>query len=271
MIAYYSGWLSKPGVAQTEINDEDMNGFMMAVHRPGRTLGLDLILHTPGGNMAATQAIIDYLHKMFGNDIRAIVPQLAMSAGTMIACSCRRIIMAKHSNLGPTDPHLNNVPAAGVVEEFQRAYDEIKAGPSKIPVWQPIIAQYPPTFLSQCENAITWARDFARLQLATVMFAGETDADAKAQVAVDKLTDYSGNKSHSRHIGFEECRDEIGLNVELLEDGDPITQDLILTIHHCYMHALMNTASYKIVENHLGAALVKQQQTQQRIVVAPTS
>src|SRR5689334_20390931 len=91
VIAYYSGFLSKPDVAQTEITDEDKNGFMMAVHGINRNDGLDLILHTPGGNIAATESIVDYLHQLFGNDIRAIVPQIAMSAGTMIACSCKEI------------------------------------------------------------------------------------------------------------------------------------------------------------------------------------
>src|SRR6266446_4262147 len=81
IIAYYSGFLSKPGIAQLEINDEDKNGFMMAVHKLDKKLGLDLILHTPGGSFTATQSIVDYLHKMFKQDIRAIVPQIAMSAG----------------------------------------------------------------------------------------------------------------------------------------------------------------------------------------------
>jgi len=36
---------------------------------------------------------------MFGTNIRAIVPQLAMSAGTMIALSCKEIVMGKQSNL----------------------------------------------------------------------------------------------------------------------------------------------------------------------------
>lgn len=109
VIAYYSGWLSKPGVAQTDINDEDKNGFMMAVHgisKADRKLGLDLFLHTPGGDIAATESIVNYLHQMFGNDIRAIIPQIAMSAGTMTACSCKQILMARHSNVGPIDPHL---------------------------------------------------------------------------------------------------------------------------------------------------------------------
>lgn len=111
VIAYYSGWLSKPEINGLDINDEDKNGFMMTIHHMDRSKGLDLILHTPGGSVGATESIVDYLHKMFGNNMRAIVPQMAMSAGTMMACSCRVILMAKHSNLGPIDPHLRDVPA----------------------------------------------------------------------------------------------------------------------------------------------------------------
>lgn len=63
VIAYYSGFLSKPGIVGLEINDEDKNGFMMAIHRLDKSKGLDLILHTPGGNIAATQSIVNYLIK----------------------------------------------------------------------------------------------------------------------------------------------------------------------------------------------------------------
>lgn len=73
---------------------------MTVIHQLDRNKGLDLILHTPGGDTAATESIVDYLHNMFGNNIRAIVPQLAMSAGTMIACSCKEIIMGLQSSLG---------------------------------------------------------------------------------------------------------------------------------------------------------------------------
>ena len=97
IIAYYSGFLSKPEHLALDISDEDKNGFMTAVHQLDRSIGLDLILHTPGGRIAATQSIVDYLHKMFQGDIRAIVPQIAMSGGTMIACSCRTILMGTHS------------------------------------------------------------------------------------------------------------------------------------------------------------------------------
>ena len=85
VIAYYSGWLQKPDIKGSEINDEDKNGLMTAVHQLDRSLGLDLVLHTPGGDTAATESIVHYLRAMFGTNMRAIVPQLAMSGGTMIA------------------------------------------------------------------------------------------------------------------------------------------------------------------------------------------
>lgn len=256
IIAYYSGFLSKPGIAQSDINDEDKNGFMMAVHKLDRSKGLDLILHTPGGDIAATQSIVNYLHKMFKNDIRAIIPQIAMSAGTMIACSCRSILMTEHSNLGPIDPHLRGVPAYGIIEEFERAYKEIRHDPSKIALWSSIIGQYKPTFLGQCENAIKWSNKFVREQLEKVMFHGDAKAKSKARNISDKLSSYTRNKRHERHIHIEECK-KIGLKVERIED-DPELQDLVLTVHHCFMHSLMNTASYKMIENHNGVALIKQ-------------
>ncbi len=139
VIAYYSGFLSKQENLALDINDENKNGFMTAVHQLDRSIGLDLILHTPGGRIAATQSIVDYLHKMFKGDIRAIIPQIAMSGGTMMACACCSIMMGTHSNLGPIDPQLRGLPAYGVLEEFRRAIREIKKDSSNIAVWQPIV------------------------------------------------------------------------------------------------------------------------------------
>lgn len=257
IIAYYSAFMSKPTIFGMEINDEDKNGFMMAVHRLDKTKGLDLILHTPGGNFAATQSIVDYLQKMFKKDIRAIVPQMAMSAGTMIACSCKSILMSEHSNLGPIDPHLRGVPAYGVIKEFETAVKEIAKDPTRLRVWQPILGQYKPTFLGQCQHAISLSAAFAKEQLEQVMFAGEKDARRKAAKITKALSDYGHNKAHDRHIHMAECR-TLGLKVERIED-DPPLQDLVLTVHHCYMQALMNTPTFKIIENQNAVMFVKQQ------------
>ena len=135
VILYYSGWLQKPGLPGTELNDADKSGFMNVIHKLDAKKGLDLVLHTPGGETAATESLVDYLRSIFGADIRAIIPQLAISAGTMIACSCKEIKMGKHSSLGPIDPQFQGIPAHGVVEEFERAHKEIKEDPTKAAVW----------------------------------------------------------------------------------------------------------------------------------------
>jgi Serine dehydrogenase proteinase len=263
VIAYYSGFLSKPDAPSSDINDEDKNGFMMAVHGLDKRLGLDLILHTPGGSISATESIVDYLRKMFGDDIVAIVPQIAMSAGTMIACTCKEIIMAKHSNLGPIDPWLRGVPAHFVLKEFEEAYEEIKGNPERARVWMPILSQYKPTFIRQCRLAIEGSEEFVKKQLEAVMFKDLKPAAVrkrKARDIVRLLSDADSNRSHNRHIHYDECKN-IGLKVTLLEDMPAVVndlQDLVLTVHHCYMHSLMNTPSFKIIENHNGVAFVKQ-------------
>ncbi|HNQ14686.1 MAG TPA: hypothetical protein PKM58_03930, partial [Pyrinomonadaceae bacterium] len=96
----------------TIINDEDVQGFMEAIN--GLTGdSLDLVLHTGGGSAEATDAIVSYLRAKF-DDIRILIPQAAMSAGTMMACAANRLVMAKHSFIGPIDPQFILQTAVGI-------------------------------------------------------------------------------------------------------------------------------------------------------------
>ncbi len=262
VIIYYSGWLQKRGLEGTEVNDADKNGLMTVIHGLDRSLGLDLILHTPGGETAATESLVDYLRSMFGTNIRAIVPQLAMSAGTMIACACNEIIMGKQSSLGPIDPQFRGIPAHGVVEEFKRAREEIAQDQSKIPIWQPIIAKYSPTFIGECEKAVAWSNEMVRSWLATGMFCGMKTAQSRTDKVLAELADHAITKSHSRHLSYERCK-EIGLKVSPLEKSQKF-QDAVLSVHHACIHTLGSTPAYKIIENHQGTAFI---QIAQNVVV----
>jgi membrane-bound ClpP family serine protease len=135
---------------------------MTTINKLDVSKGLDLILHTPGGDTAATESIVDYLWQIFQGDIRCFVPQMAMSAGTMIACSCKEIWMGKQSSLGPVDPQFGGIPAHGVLEEFTRAYNEMVNDPRTIPVWQPVIAKYGPTFIGECDKAVKWSTSLVK-------------------------------------------------------------------------------------------------------------
>jgi hypothetical protein len=258
VIVYYSGWLEKSmlasqGVTGFEVNDSDKNGFMATIHELDRSKGLDLLLHTPGGNVAATESLVDYLRSMF-DDIRVIVPQIAMSAGTMIALSADQVVMGKHSSLGPIDPQFGGLPAHGIVEEFNRARAEITADPSTIPLWQPIIAKYNPTLIGEAEKAIEWADDMVRSWLKRWMFKDDANADVKAATILAELSSHAMTLSHDRHISAEKAK-QLGVKIVELE-ADQTLQDLVLTIHHACVQTLSETPSMKITENHNGIASI---------------
>ncbi len=262
VIIYYSGWLQKSNIEGLQVNDADKNGLMTVIHKLDRSKGLDLVLHTPGGDTAATESIVDYLHSMFGNDIRAIVPQLAMSAGTMIACSCKEIIMGQQSSLGPIDPQFGGIPAHGIVEEFKRALSEIKADPMSAAVWQPIIAKYNPTLIGECEKAIDWSEKMVKDWLDRNMLSAEADKANIIQTIIKELGDHALNKSHARHLSIHKCKD-IGLKIVDLE-SDHDLQDLVLSVHHICIHTLSATNAFKIIENQNGIAFI---QSAQNIIV----
>lgn len=261
VIVYYSGFFEKPdfvaqGVRGFDVNEEDKNGFMATIHQMDRSKGLDLLLHTPGGDIAATESLVHYLRSMFGNNIRAIVPQVAMSAGTMIALSCNSIVMGKHSSIGPIDPQIGGAPAHGIVEEFRRAVDEVTANPAAIPLWQPIIAKYNPTLIGECEKAIEWGTAMVRDWLVTGMFRDKPDeAEERADRVLRELADHALTLSHARRISAEKAL-SIGVRVEMLED-DPEMQEAVLTLHHAIIQTLSSTPAIKIIENHLGVAFIK--------------
>jgi ATP-dependent protease ClpP protease subunit len=261
-IIYYSGWLQKKNQAPAApldfgINDTDKNGFMSVVHKMHRRQGLDLILHTPGGDMSATESLIDYLRQMFGRDIRAIVPQIAMSGGSMIACACKEIIMGLHSNLGPFDPQIGGMPAQAIKEEFDRAVREIQANQSMAYVWQPIIQKYPLGFITQVQHAITMAESVVRQNLTDCMFHGDPNAATKVQVIIDELGSNRATQTHSRHIHSAKAK-SIGLKVSDLE-ADEKLQDAVLSVHHAAMITFEQAGAYKMIENHLGSSYIQTQ------------
>ena len=72
IIVYFSGWQQKVGVnANWAIDDYDRNGFMNALKGLDKTKGLDLIIQTPGGDLAATKSIVEYLLAFFNKDVRS--------------------------------------------------------------------------------------------------------------------------------------------------------------------------------------------------------
>jgi hypothetical protein len=271
VVVYYSSWLQRQGPEFyfiNQINDEDKHGIMATFAGLDFGRGLDLILHTPGGDVAATESIIDYLRSKFGSNIRAIVPQISMSGGTMIALAGKEIIMGTHSNLGPIDPQIGNRPAIAILKEFERARAEILADPNSALLWQPILQQYFPTMLSHAQQSIDWATQIGKKTLETGMFHGQQDATAKADAVVNYLISHDVHKAHGRHLHRTELKNQ-GLVIVDLEN-DAALQNAVLSVHHACMLTVGNQNVGKLIENHLGITYAKiVQQIVQRAPVQP--
>ncbi len=247
--------------AIVSINDEDIQGLMEVIYGlKGRAL--DIILHSPGGSAEAAEAIVTYLRSKF-DDIRVIVPQAAMSAATMVACASNRIVMGKHSFIGPIDPQfilqtpigIQAVPAYAILDQFKLAQEECK-DPQLLGSWLPILNQYGSGLLVQCKNAIDLAEELVEKWLHAYMFEGKTPNPSSS--IAKKLSSHRELKSHGRHISISIAR-ELGLTVDALEDNHAFQED-VLSVYHATMHTFNGTPAVKIIENHIGRAFVKLQQ-----------
>jgi hypothetical protein len=255
IITYYSSWLFKPGTFNVDINDQDIEGFMNAVKGMDCSLGLDLILHTPGGDPAAAEAIIQYLKAKFYKNIRVIVPQLAMSAGTMMACAAKEIVMGKQSSLGPIDPQIHGIPAYNIKQEFEEAKKDLQKNPSNAQYWAIKLQQYPAAFMKTALDAIELSGLLVKEWLGDSMYDKSKEVDKSLiNIIVAHLNEHDASKSHARHFNFEYCQ-KIGLKIKMMEDDSDL-QDAILSVHHAYIISLQQTTASKIIENNMGKAFI---------------
>lgn len=255
MIAYYSAWLTKSNVCKLDISDADMTGFMTAVNGLDCSKGLDLILHTPGGDPAASESIVNYLRQKFKNDIRVIIPQLAMSAGTMIACAGKEIIMGRQSSLGSIDPQFGGIPAYNVQMEFEEAKEDLVSHPENANYWAIKLQQYPAAFMKSAIDAIRLSSELVHDWLGSCMFDSSKD-ELIIEKIVNELNEHDNSKVHNRHFSADKCK-SIGLKISMMEDSDKL-QDAVLSLHHAYMLTFDSTLAIKIIENQSGTAVVAQ-------------
>ena len=234
------------------ITIEDIQGFMAALHGV-KGDKLDLILHSPGGSFEAAEQLVNYLRAKFSH-IRAIIPQSAMSAATMVACACDEILMGKQSALGPIDPQITmnspegatTLPAQAILDEFALAKREILSDPRLAAVWIPKLSRLPHGFLKHCETTIELAKQKVAGWLNDYMLH---DPATSKRVA-DWLGDSTEHKTHGRPIsaGLAESK---GLKIIPLE-GDQQLQDKVLSVYHATMLTFEKTNCVKIIESHEG-------------------
>jgi len=267
LILYATKW-TMPGSDSVppemlSVSEGDLQGFMEVIHGI-KEKELDLILHSPGGSLAAADACVQYLRSKFDH-IRVFVPHAAMSAATMIACAADEVVLGKHSFLGPIDPQLvmatslgaRMIPAQAILDQFDMARKECQ-DPSQLAAWLPMLQQYGPDLLVQCQNVSRLSRELVQNWLTKYMFKEMADGAQRAETLATWLAKHTEFMMHGRHIGRDALRDK-GMKIVNLED-DKQQQDFILSIYHATTHTMGRSGAVKIIENHRGNAFIDQVQ-----------
>ena len=92
---------------------------------------LVVFLNTPGGSAETVEKMVEIIRHHY-KDVSFVVPDFAMSAGTIFCMSGDRIYMDYSSSLGPIDPQVFNgkewVPALGYLDKVTQLLESARAG-----------------------------------------------------------------------------------------------------------------------------------------------
>jgi ClpP class serine protease len=105
------------------IDVDDSERILRAIRLTPPDMALDLVLHTPGGLVLASEQIASALKRRAG-PAHVLIPHYAMSGGTMIALAADEIVMDPGAVLGPVDPQLGSgpgqsFPAASILKALE--------------------------------------------------------------------------------------------------------------------------------------------------------
>jgi ClpP class serine protease len=96
------------------IDIADSEEILRAVRLTPPDVPIDLIVHTPGGLVLATEQIAFALLR-HPAPVTIFVPHYAMSGGTLLALAADSIVMDPNAVLGPVDPQVGSYPAASIL------------------------------------------------------------------------------------------------------------------------------------------------------------
>jgi len=173
------------------ISIEDSEAVLRAIRLTPDNMPIDIILHTPGGLVLATEQIAHALiqHKA---DVTVFIPHYAMSGGTLLALAADQIVLDENAVLGPVDPQLGNFPAGSIIKVTEEK-DKNKIDDETL-----ILADI-------SKKAINQVRNFIKKILLANNYSEES-SERLSQVLTE------GKWTHDYPIAFEEAK-EMGLNV----------------------------------------------------------
>ena len=235
------------------------------VKKGKRKKKLLIILHTGGGVVEVVEKFVE-VSRYFYNQIDFLVPEYAMSAGTIWCMSGDNIYMNYASSLGPIDPQVRNnngkwIPALAYLEKFnefiEKSRDNQLTNAELLLLNNLDLAE-----LERYQQAANLSVDLLKQWLFTYKFKdwtkhktnperqGETVTDEEKRerarkIAVD-LNNTSKWRSHNRFISMRTLQKDLRL---LIEDYSNDTQMMYLIdkIHTLILQFLQKTGLSRVI------------------------
>lgn len=195
---------------------------------PAKRDSVMIILDTPGGVVEVVERMVAVLRQAH-KSVTILVPDRAMSVGTVLALSADRIFMDYFSCLGPIDPQVEKdgklAPALPSIRQFERLSRKAVEGTLTAAEYA-LLDNLDAGELDQFEQArelsiellIEWLprykfKDWRRTETRGIeVTAGMREERAK-EIA-DRLSDIEHWRSHERAIDMATLQDEVGLKID---------------------------------------------------------
>jgi len=209
----------------SQIHRIDVVGMVDLLHNVTPGTAVDLLLHSPGGDIDAAEKLITLIRKRVGDaSLRVIVPDFAKSAATLIALGGDTIVMSDSSELGAIDPqvdlpdsngHVQTLSAQSYLDAFKTHADNLKNDPDD-PVARLMLDKMEPATVRKLERITTRSRAIAEDLVKQAMIKDEEQA---AEIA-KQLSNTKRWHSHGQMISHESAAG-LGLNVTYLAPHHP--------------------------------------------------
>lgn len=231
--------------------DDEIREAMEA--RNNRRKKLAVVLQTVGGYIEVVARIANVLRYHYPDHLSIVVPNFAMSAGTVLAMAGDAIYMDYYSVLGPIDPQVERergdgskrwVPALGYLAK----YDEMikKSAKNELTTAEVafLLEQFDPAELYDFEQArdltnsllIEWLakykfKDWDKTETRKIPVTPEMKKARAAEIAM-KLGNAAEWHSHARGISMAVLRDPERINLKIDDFGENPTLKKAVRDYH---------------------------------------
>ncbi len=197
-----------------------------------------ILLNTPGGSAETVEKMVSVIRFHY-NEVYFVVPDYAMSAGTILCMSGDKIFMDYSSSLGPIDPQVYNgknwVPALGYLDKVEELIQKSRNGELTEAEFM-ILQKIDLAELRSYEMARNLTINLLKEWLVKYKFKDWnkhnsignpvtlTEKEERAEDIANKLSNNSIWHSHGRSIGIDTLTNFLKLKIEDYSTNDELRE-----------------------------------------------